>query len=599
MKIAIIDIGTNSLKLKLFSLEEDNVPHALHEFREIIQLGEHAYISGKISASKELLLLTVLTRFKKIAETWRVDKIYAYGTSILREATNGPMIIETIKNRLGIDIQIISGEEEAHYIYLAVKSECLLPAKEPVVIVDIGGGSAECIIANSEQVLACVSLPLGALRLHDIFVHHHRLSSAELGLLENYIQRAFSPFLEEIQKHAVGKVLFTGGTATALLKITKETTKATAKNSEKGTTKSAFKAFKGALKGTAKNIKNLKNAKNGSGNDSSANYKSSKGSKDKDLTKKESKNQIRTVSGTQTYSPASGPSSSAFLPIVKLKELENCLEIANLHTPEEHALKYKMDVARSRILLPGLMVIKVVINALKKNQAYIARSGLRDGLFQSLLQPHQSEDNNDWERFVDILLRKYRCDIPHSNQVSRLALAIFDQLPEIQHLGGHGRKLLHLAGLLHDIGQFVNYSSHHKHSFYILNNITILGISGHDRHLIAHIARYHRKALPSNRHQEFAELPEEEAQLVRKLSAILRIADALDRGHNSPVKNLKLLNADESGRKHLEIEVDVGDRDFSLEEWAVAKKSDLFKLVFKQDVKILKLGHHHQSAEAD
>src|SRR3970282_997690 len=95
------------------------------------------------------------------------------------------------------------------------------------------------------------------------------------------------------------------------------------------------------------------------------------------------------------------------------------------------------------------------------------------------------------------------------------------------------RALLEAACLLHDVGQVVSYRKHHRHSFQLILHAERLSFTARDRYLVALISRYHRRKGPSRRHEEFSRLPGDEEAIVRRVAALLRIADGLGRGHSS------------------------------------------------------------------
>ena len=135
--------------------------------------------------------------------------------------------------------------------------------------------------------------------------------------------------------------------------------------------------------------------------------------------------------------------------------------------------------------------------------------------------------------------RKYHFDEPHSLHVAKLSLMLFDQLEQFCGMRPRYRVLLEVAGILHDIGLFISSRSHHKHSFYLVMQSEILGISPEDQAVIAQVCRYHRRATPQIQHLDFWALPQASRVAVTRIAAILRIADALDRNHNQEILSVK------------------------------------------------------------
>jgi exopolyphosphatase/guanosine-5'-triphosphate,3'-diphosphate pyrophosphatase len=143
-------------------------------------------------------------------------------------------------------------------------------------------------------------------------------------------------------------------------------------------------------------------------------------------------------------------------------------------------------------------------------------------------------------RGVHAVGRRFGYEETHSHQVARLAEKIFDNLAAAEGLTRHQRVLLSAACLLHDVGYHIAHESHHKHSLYLIRNSELTGFSETEREVIANIARYHRRSLPKEKHLEFAALNPADRESVMKLGGILRVADSLDRSHESRVADLRL-----------------------------------------------------------
>ncbi len=135
----------------------------------------------------------------------------------------------------------------------------------------------------------------------------------------------------------------------------------------------------------------------------------------------------------------------------------------------------------------------------------------------------------------------YTCleDLGHTNQVTRLALIIYDELQDLHKLSDPERFWLECGAMLHDIGWVHGQKSHHKESLRMILESELLPLDNKEKLIVASIARYHRKALPSLRHDHFAALEPNEREMVSKLAAILRIADGLDYTHNNVISDIR------------------------------------------------------------
>jgi exopolyphosphatase/guanosine-5'-triphosphate,3'-diphosphate pyrophosphatase len=190
------------------------------------------------------------------------------------------------------------------------------------------------------------------------------------------------------------------------------------------------------------------------------------------------------------------------------------------------------------------MVLLEVMTQLELDYIFVSQRGLRDGLMIDLLHKHDADaapgqqDAEDTESLEQIG-QKYNFDAPHARQVAQLALSIFYQLQKLHQLDEKHAAILRAAAMLHDIGSFIAFPKHHKHSYYLIKSSRPSSFNKEDVDLIANVARYHRKAHPSPKHLGFSQLSPGNQDVVRKLSAILRVADGLDFKHQQNIREVK------------------------------------------------------------
>jgi exopolyphosphatase/guanosine-5'-triphosphate,3'-diphosphate pyrophosphatase len=250
-------------------------------------------------------------------------------------------------------------------------------------------------------------------------------------------------------------------------------------------------------------------------------------------------------------------------------------------TVKDRIRKLALREDRADVILPAAIVFERVTRLSGSDRILVPRVGVEEGLLYDLVtdfaehRAHEGELDRLAHSGALSLGRRYRFAEPHALHVRELALSLFDQLQWLHELGEVSRRRLSSAALLHDIGQFVSYRKHHKHSWYIIANSELPGLSPEDTQRVALITRYHRRSEPKESHEEFAELDSDGKEEVQKLAAILRVADALDREHQGHVK--RVLATQKGGKIVLALET--GD-DTSLEHWAFSKKSPLFKRVY-------------------
>lgn len=185
MRYASIDIGTNAVLLLIVDCLEG--VREIMDVSTITRLGEGLISTGELSPAATQRTFEVLEKYAAIAGEHRVDKVVCYGTSALREARNSKEFIQRVETGLGWKIRAISTYEEAYYTYLSVQADPAMAAPA-WLIVDIGGGSTEIIQGDNEHFQEFISLPVGTVKLTDMFVKHDPPLEQEIDGLTDYIR---------------------------------------------------------------------------------------------------------------------------------------------------------------------------------------------------------------------------------------------------------------------------------------------------------------------------------------------------------------------------------------------------------------------------
>lgn len=181
-------------------------------------------------------------------------------------------------------------------------------------------------------------------------------------------------------------------------------------------------------------------------------------------------------------------------------------------------------------------------------------------------------------------ISKYYRDSSHVLEVKKLSLMLFDGVNEsLKEIPLKYRKLLETAAILHDIGYNINSKNHNKHSFEIIKKNGVDGFSDYESELIAHVARYHRGSMPDkSRHCEYGLLEKKERKVVKRLSAILRLCDGLDRAHMQLIKSLKTEYDEDNNIFNILLVSNIPERTPDIT--SAVRKKDLFEKVFKVQV---------------
>jgi exopolyphosphatase/guanosine-5'-triphosphate,3'-diphosphate pyrophosphatase len=255
-------------------------------------------------------------------------------------------------------------------------------------------------------------------------------------------------------------------------------------------------------------------------------------------------------------------------------------------SPGERRDRHGLRPDRADTIIPACAILLRMAEVTRANVIVAPGVGLKDGILEELVDKHFHvwDTVREAQSVIDActrLGRRYGFDEAHGTRVAGFAGTLFDDMQKVHAFGDRERLLLRAAAILHDIGDFVRYDGHHKHSYYLIQHSDIMGLSPDERALVANIARYHRKSPPDPSHPNFRDLDKEARGKVRALAAILRIADALDREHRGKVDGVRAVVDRGKGRLFLFLQ---GDGERELEEWTVRAKSELLRDVFDLDV---------------
>lgn len=281
--------------------------------------------------------------------------------------------------------------------------------------------------------------------------------------------------------------------------------------------------------------------------------------------------------------PSAFPESRA----VEVASMERLLAEIGPRTLEERCQLYNLRPDRADTIVPAALVLRRIARDFGQGLIAAPGVGLKEGVLVDLARVHFIGHDFPGEMAAvhDACLRlgrRYQFDEQHGALVARFADRLFDDLAPRHRMGPRDRILLHAAALLHDIGDFVRYEGHHKHSYYVITHSDLMGLTPEERSIIANIARYHRKSPPSLEHDNYRALSRDARSKVKALAAILRVADALDREHRAKVTGI-------AGRiegETLVLEVQ-GAEDRALEEWTLQAKSGMLRDAMGLDVRLV------------
>lgn len=538
-RLAAIDVGTNSTRLIVAEASSDGSYRVLDDEKEITRLGRGLDATRRLDPACIEHTASAVARMKTIAEGYGVERVSVVATAAAREAVNGGDLVTAIREKSGLAAEIISADQEAVLAYRSAANAFDLSSR-PAVVIDLGGGSTEVVLSigreaahGSPSASAVIeriyTIPLGAVRLTERFggaeaaasVRYREMRSYVKSVIRQHLGRRGLPVAPQL-------VIGTGGTFTTLAAMVRAMSA-----SEGGSLADSVRA----------------------GHDSSAGL-------------------------------FEGGIQGA---IITRAEVRHLLEFLRKLPVRERARVPGLPSDRADIIVAGLCVIDVMLRELGCNAARAHEGGIRDGILLSMVREHEQPGASDVPgppvrveplKSIRKFARACGFEQAHSMHVARLSLQIFDQIrqrlaPAMREHGidaTRARRLLEAAAILHDIGYLINYTAHHKHAYHLIVHADLPGWNIDDVHVIANVARYHRRAEPTRRHRAFSLLPAADRFLVRALSGILRIADCFDRSHMQQVRSVRVTEND----RDLFFTIDaVGTPDVDL--WGAARKAGLLE----------------------
>ena len=500
MNIAVVDIGSNSLRMQISKIEKGTF-EVIEDFKDMLKLGDDVFKLGYISRKSIDILIDRLKEIKTVCSSKSVATIRTVATASFREAGNAKDVADEIGKTVGLKIEIIDGAFEAYLGFLGVSSNFDI-ANSKVLITDIGGGSTEFVVAKKGKMLFSQSTPYGCNKLfHNYFSKNNPAKEEDVMLFKEEIEHSLENLpIDRTLEHII------------------------------------------CLGGTLNNVAFIRNRQN---------Y----GKKINYVDRKFLKNFIRGIS---------------------YKTLEEQKNIKGL------------EPKRAGIVLPATLLIDKVLDMSGMSGFYALSGGLRTGLtidtinkMGIILNFQKQYYSLRISRIMDIGT-KFNFEKKHAAHVNSIALSIFEQTESLHNLGARERNILELSALLHDVGNYISYSKHHKHSYYLILNSDFIGYSTKDVEIAANTARYHRKSLPKKTHENFMKLNEKEQKTVKILAGILRIADALDRTHESKIEKVNVTITNNSVIFNIR-----SKKNILAEKRAFERKKDLFENIFKKKAELI------------
>jgi len=505
MRIAALDLGTNSFHLLIADVHADGSFTPLAREKEMLRLGDSVSREGFIPPDSADLAVATVRRMKMLAEAADATEIVACATSAIRLAANGDELVDRIERETGVEVEVINGLTEARLIFGAIRASVLLePA--PALCFDLGGGSLEVMVGTASELLRATSENLGVARLTADFVHSDPISKGDRRALRAHLTTALRGVAREVRPFEPKLVVGSSGTLEDIAAM------------------------------------------------------------------------VAARRGTQV------PASLNQLAFARDEFLPLHDEIVASKASERRRM-VGLEPRRVDLIVAGSMFLATAMDVFEFDEMTISEWALREGILLDAIGHHDPADWTDDPRAIrraSVQSLARRCSYPeaHSNQVARLALELFDQTADLHGLDADDRALLEYAALLHDIGEHVAHDGHHRHAAYLIQHGGLRGFAPEEVAFLAALARWHRRGEPRAT-EELGPLGPAGEERLRKLTALLRIADGLDRSRSQAVDDIDVT----VGPSLVMIRLS-SDRDTELEQWGARRKRDIFEKVFNRELEV-------------
>lgn len=496
---AAIDIGSYDLEMKIFEMSGKGGMKQVDDIRYRLDLGSDTYAEGKVSYEAVNELCGILKEFQNIMRSYKVSDYKAYGTSAVRETKNTKILLDQIRQRTGIRIDVLSNSEQRFMDYksIASRTEDFDKIMEKgTAIVDIGGGSIQISLFEKGSLISTQNMRLGVLRLQERLTHLDAASSKVEGLIDEIATAQLSVFKKMYLKDCrIENIIVVDDYLSVILQNP---------------------AITGERPGMI--------------------------------------------------------DADQYMSFLESMQSRTLLEIAGtLNIPRENAL----------LLFISAVLVKRIVKMMDASLLWVPGVTLCDGIAYEYAEQHKIfKVEHDFERDIlssaENISKRYMGSKKRGETLERIALTIFDSMKRIHGLGKRERLLLQLAARLHDCGKYISMVNLGECSYNIIMSTEIIGLSHKEREIVANVVKYNHLPFVYYYNADGRSLLDEDAYLVvAKLTALLRVANGLDRSHKQKFKDVKTVVKD----GQLVIQVDTA-ADITLERGLFTRRADFFEEVY-------------------
>mgnify|MGYP002511650162 CR=1 FL=1 len=496
---AVIDVGSYELSMKIFEFSTKTGMKEIDHIRHRIDLGNDTFTTGKISYEKVDELCHVLREFAQIMKGYRVEGYKAYGTSAIRETENTLIILDQIRQRTGIVVEVLSNSEQRFLDYksIALKGEDFGKIIEKgTAIVDIGGGSIQISLFDKDTLVATQNLRLGVLRLQEHLDRMNAKPSKSEVLLEEMIQSQLAVFKKMYLKdRTIENIIVVDDYVSSLVR--------------------------------------------------------------------------RQLASSQNPGYVDSASYHMFMDYMRS------------HTRQEAAVHFGVAEESIPLIFISATMLKCMVRLMEAKLIWAPGVTLCDGIAYEYAEKNKIlVSKHDFEQDIVACARniskRFMGSRRRGETLEHICVTIFDSMRRVHGLGKRERLLLRIAALLHDCGKYISMVNLGECSYQIVIATEIIGLSHRERGIVANVVKYNHQEFDYYKTLGMAATMDQESYLtIAKLTAILRVANALDRSHKQKFRDFKTTLKEDQ----LILTVNTAE-DITLERGLFAAKAGFFEEVF-------------------
>ncbi|MCD7885649.1 MAG: exopolyphosphatase [Lachnospiraceae bacterium] len=562
---AAVSIGSAVTEMKIFEFTQKRAMREIECVSTRMNLGLDVYEQGRISREHVDELCAVLNDFKRTMSGYRVDAYRVFATSAFRESRNKTFLCDYIEKQTGLEIDVFTNSEQRFVDYQAIASvsaEFESIIANATAIVDISGSSTQISLFDKDKLITTQNIRVGNITTRENLLPISKNGEHFERLIRELMDYELTGFTKLYQKdRKIRNLIVLGGGLSEMLSMKEqEEIQELLRKRELEISKTAALSRTAAF---SKNAAPSPNASLSKGTDASA----SDSSKVADSAVKAGI-RLKDTDGTKIHS-------------LSKEQYEIIYEYLIAHTPDEIAKKYQLPSDMTDAIIPSAVICRSLIESFDVDVVWMPGFSLNDGVAydygvrMGLLTRRHSFDE-DILAAARSISKRYKTSQSHIRNIGDIAVEIFDRMKKVHGLGARERLLLQIAVILHSCGKFISLTDVSECAYNIILATEIIGLSQEERSIVAYTVKYNTsRFIYYDELETKTDLDEKEYMIVAKLTAILRIANSLDRTHQQKCENLTVT------LKEHELRISVASQaDLSLERGAFEEKVDFFEEVF-------------------